>query len=158
MDTEGVEERPADELPGSAGLYEFDRSRRYVLAERDDRYGIWEIGREFAPPVASFPMDDEEAFELAVEEFARLNKADRKAQRFWITLIWWVALISAPVWIATSAATTYLQLSNSFDIFGRIEGVYQALSVARAVCYGLLHASVLVLVATYVHRRLRNEI
>ncbi len=151
------EQRPIEDQVEGGGLYEFDRSRRYILAERDGLYGVWEIGREFAPPVASHSIDDDDGFELAMAEFDRLTKVDRKAQRYWITVLWWVILISAPVWIATSVATQLLR-NSAFSSFGEVNMVYLVLSAAQALSYGLFYAGVFVLIATYMRRRLRNEI
>ena len=140
-----------------AGLIEFDRSRRYILAEYQDVYGVWEVGREFAPPLASFPADDDDGFELATDEFDRLTKADRRTRRHWITVLWWTTLISAPVWIVSSAARQ-LYLGYAYNGFGKVNILYAFITLVSVLSYGVLYSGALILVGTYAYRRLRGEL
>jgi hypothetical protein len=72
------------------GVEEFVRSRRYVLAGRGDRFGIWEVGKEAGPPVASFPMEDEDAFDQAAQVFDRLVAANRWDRGNWRRFRDWI--------------------------------------------------------------------
>jgi hypothetical protein len=72
------------------GVEEFVRSRRYVLGGRADRVEVWEVGKEGGPPIASFPMEDDEGFDRAAEVFDRLVAADRWGTRTRWRLRTWI--------------------------------------------------------------------
>jgi hypothetical protein len=129
----------------------YGSNRRYVLAELEERYVIWDLWDPGEEPSESFPLT-EEGFDRANRRFTMLVRIDRGTRFPLLSGLRWTVLVGAAVWAAANAIY-YLFLDQAeFEQSGFVDGVAKAGAIANHVWIGALA----ILGAMWLERRLRE--
>jgi len=123
-----------------------ERSRRYILGEGEESYGIWDRrGRD--EPLERFPFTAE-GFDAAQARFAELKRLDRRARDVASKVIAVVALVGVVSWVLavflTGSLATFILGGAAYDTAGEValaaETVAFRLALGGLIALGVLAA------------------
>jgi hypothetical protein len=128
-----------------------ERSRRYILGEGEESYGIWDRrGRD--EPLERFPFT-EEGFDAAQARFAELRRLDRRSRDVAAKVIAGATWTGLVLWIVSGLFTIIGPFAVSVFLTGPVA---DAVSVADVIAYRIALGGVLALAALVLLRRLEG--
>jgi len=149
------------ESPVAGGRFEtFDANARFVVIRDDDGYAVWrleDLGE--GEPIQRF-ADDDSGYELAADMWAALMREERRRRSPWLSALKWIVIVSAIVWIVTSAIAQSMFYVSTFDRFrggfSELSRFYEVMQVISSIGYSFtLGATAIYLVLWLEARRER---
>ncbi|HEV8563789.1 MAG TPA: hypothetical protein VGR41_02630 [Actinomycetota bacterium] len=129
----------------------YGSSRRFVLAQLDENYVIWDLRDSGDEPAETYPAT-EDGFERANARFTMLVRQDRMRRLRLFAALRWTVLVGVIVW-AVSNAIYYAFLDSA--IFEQV-GFVDLFRRSGAIAYHLWIGALAVLAALWLERRLRE--
>ena len=134
----------------------YGSSQRYVLAELDDSYVIWDLRDPGDEPVETYPAT-EEGFERANERFKTLVRLDRRDRASLVIVLRWVVVVGVVVWAISGVIWRIDYYKTTEFPIGGFSGRIRYAQMMEGIAYDVWLGALAILVLTLVFDRLKDR-